>query len=128
MKPNAETAAICGLFCGTCPCYPQDCHGCLSDRLTAQCAACDNGFRACAKEHKVLRCYACEDFPCARLEAFRHRHYQNGIGHHQTVIADLREMQSHGVAAWVDRQTAAHTCPHCGRLIYWYDRDCPHCK
>lgn len=128
MKPNEQTAAICGLFCGTCPCYPNDCHGCLSDKLTPHCAVCGNGFRDCAKQHEVTRCYECTEFPCDRLENFSHQHYENSIGHHEAVIAGLEEMNAHGVAAWVKKQVQLHTCVKCGKLIYWYDRDSHICK
>lgn len=128
MKPNEQTAAICGLFCGTCPCYPDDCHGCLSDKLTNHCAVCGNGFRGCAEAHHVTRCYECAQFPCARLAKFSRQHYENGIGHHESVIPDLEEMKAHGVAAWVENQTQAHTCPKCSKLIYWHDRDSHICK
>lgn len=123
MKPNEQTAAICGLFCGICPCYPNECHGCLSDKLTSHCKACQNGFRDCVKQHGVTRCFECSQFPCERLEYFSHQHYENGIGHHESVISDLYEMREKGVANWVESQTNLHTCEKCGRLIYWYDRD-----
>ncbi|MEF9998816.1 MAG: DUF3795 domain-containing protein [Lachnospiraceae bacterium] len=128
MKPNEQTAAICGLFCGTCPSYPHDCHGCLSEKLTPHCATCSNGFRQCAKQHTVTRCYECIHFPCARLEEFSHQHYANGIGHHESVITDLMEMKAHGVSNWVENQIQMHTCTKCGNLIYWYDRECHICK
>lgn len=126
--PNEETAAICGLFCGTCPCYPEDCHGCLSDKLTPACTVCGNGFRTCAKEHGVERCYECAEFPCGRLEEFQKHHFCNGIGHHEQVISDLKEMGEGGVDKWVEKQTKQHTCEKCGELIYWYDVHTHVCK
>ncbi|MEG2003745.1 MAG: DUF3795 domain-containing protein [Clostridia bacterium] len=128
MKPNIDTAAICGLFCATCPSYPLDCHGCLSDKLTAHCVSCSNGFRACAKEHNVVRCYECVDFPCERLQDFSKRHYEKGIGHHQNVIKDLQYMKNNGVQKWVDLKTLENTCPICGELIHWMDKNDHKCK
>lgn len=29
--PDVECASICGLFCGACPAFPDECHGCFSD-------------------------------------------------------------------------------------------------
>ncbi|MGL5439547.1 MAG: DUF3795 domain-containing protein [Filifactoraceae bacterium] len=124
--PNEETAAICGLFCGTCTFYPDHCHGCLSDKLTAHCITCPNGFRDCAKAHDVTRCYECVDFPCERLQKFKNIHFENGIGHHLTVIIDLLYMKEHGVMPWVEKNTAENLCPKCGKLIYWMDKNC-HC-
>lgn len=128
MNPNEQTAAICGLFCGTCPCYPDDCHGCLSQKLTPHCTICSNGFRECAKKYNVTRCYECREFPCSRLETFSHQHYQNGIGHHELVIPNLEQMKSNGVENWVKEQTEKNTCPKCGKLIYWFDKDEHVCK
>ncbi|MEG1515921.1 MAG: hypothetical protein RSD95_13615 [Clostridia bacterium] len=47
---------------------------------------------------------------------------------YETVIADLKEMRAHGVAAWVEKQALLHTCSKCGKLIVWYDRDSHSCK
>ena len=126
--PDEQAAGICGLFCGTCQAYPEYCHGCLSDLVAAPCAACSHGFRDCAQAHQVSHCYACADFPCQRLEAFSQEHSQNGICHHEHVIEDNYRMQEIGVAAWVAQQTAAHTCPQCGELILWFERDNHICR
>lgn len=125
--PDENTAAICGLFCGTCPSYPEECHGCLSDFVRGDCVACAAGFRACAKEHGVRRCFECAAFPCERLHAFSKVHIVNGICHHENVIRDLREMGETGVQSWVEKQTALHTCPLCGEMKLWCES--PHiCK
>ena len=128
MKLGTETAAICGLFCGTCPSYPEECGGCLSTRAAPGCDTCGNGFRDCAKARGVTRCHECCEFPCARLEAFRKQHIVNGICHHASVIDDLRRMGEVGVEAWVDEQTGAHTCQSCGTLVPWFERGCPQCR
>lgn len=121
MKINNQTAAICGLFCGICPCYPSDCHGCLSDKLTAHCISCPNGFRDCVKQHNVTRCYECNEFPCNRLKHFSTQHWENGICHHAAVIEDLQYMKEHGVEELVSKKTFECTCPKCKKLIYWND-------
>lgn len=127
MNPNNETAAICGLFCGVCPFYPLHCHGCLSDKLTAHCVSCPNGFRTCAKEHGVTRCHECCEFPCKRLEVFSRQHIENGICHHDTVIEDLQYMKDCGVEEWVKLKTKENTCKSCGKLIYWMDKNTHMC-
>ena len=126
--PTAEAAGICGLFCGTCQAYPAHCHGCLSDFVAAPCVSCRHGFRDCARQMGVTRCYECADFPCQRLEQFSREHIQNGICHHEHVLEDLRLMREIGVEAWVARQTKAHTCPQCGELILWFERDTHVCQ
>lgn len=127
-QPDSRTAAICGLFCGTCPSYPKECEGCLSERTASDCTFCHNGFRDCAKAHGVVRCYECEEFPCQRLETFKGKHYCNGIGHHERVIQDLQYMKENTVEQWVQMQTQVHTCKNCGELIYWHDMQCHSCK
>lgn len=125
--PDESTAGICGLFCGTCPYYPNDCHGCLSDKVRGDCVICVHGFRACADAHAVQRCFECPDFPCQRLEDFSKIHIVNGICHHENVIRDLTEMRETGVKSWVEKQTGLHTCQACGQLKVWYED--PHvCK
>lgn len=128
MSNHQETAAICGLFCGTCPSYPNDCQGCLSSKVAAECQLCGNGFRDCAQAHQVTRCYECDEFPCIRLHNFSQKHIVNGICHHQHVIEDLEKMKTMGVKSWVEEQIQAHTCTSCHRLIPWYERSCPNCN
>ena len=121
--PNEKTAGICGLFCGTCPSYPQDCHGCLSDKVRAGCEECSPGFRDCSREHGVTRCFDCTEFPCDRLRWFSKQHIVNGICHHENILRDLEEMKHRGVESWVESQTARHTCPQCGELMHWCEKN-----
>lgn len=127
MKPDLKTAAICGLFCGTCPSYPTLCHGCLSDVLNAECRSCPNGFRDCAKAHTVTRCNECNEFPCERLKTFSTKHIENGICHHENVIKDLTLINEIGAKAWVECQTKENTCKNCGKLIYWHEKNLHTC-
>jgi len=141
---------ICGLYCGNCPHYlaprlgdnatlealaaarggtaaDQVCDGCLSDRLSRECRSCRHGFRDCAQEHEVTWCLECGEFPCQRLENFRHVHVQNGVSHHAAVIEDLRSICCCGARNWLKRKAVESTCPGCGRRRYWYERTCPDC-
>lgn len=123
---NVETA-ICGLYCGTCPSFGEECDGCLSDRVAPRCQTCRHGFRSCADDHAVRRCYECAQFPCERLKAFSKQHVVNGICHHAHVIRDLGDMKRLGVAEWIRRQKKANTCLVCGNLIPWCEKSCPRC-
>lgn len=124
MEKNTELAGICGLFCGVCPMYPKHCHGCLSDKLAPHCQLCPNGFRECAKDRGLTWCYECGEFPCQRLEAFLDSHYENGISHHASAIANLKRMKEVGVSAWVAEEKAKATCPQCGTIKHWNVREC----
>ena len=127
-KYSADMAGICGLFCGTCPLFSEECDGCLSGRVAEQCVDCRHGFRTCANEKGVTRCYECGDFPCGRLEEFKYAHVENGIVHHENVIDDLRKMKEIGVQAWVDGQAEANTCAICGKLVIWHEADTHTCR
>ncbi len=35
--PDEKCASICGLFCGACPSFPDECHGCMSDFVREGC-------------------------------------------------------------------------------------------
>lgn len=148
--PLRNLLGICGLYCGNCPNYlaprqgdlatlealaaergvapaEQACDGCLSGNASGECRACAHGFRDCSREHGVTWCLECAEFPCQRLEDFRHVHVQNGISHHATVVEDLQSICQGGAKAWLARKAAESTCPGCGRRRYWYDRACPSC-
>ena len=124
---TADVAGICGLFCGTCPAYPETCEGCLSGKLAEHCAVCVPGFRDCAREHQVTRCFACSEFPCSRLEQFSKEHIVNGICHHTHVIDNLQYMKDYGIDAFLSDQVQKTTCPDCGQFIIWYETECQKC-
>ncbi|NMS91366.1 DUF3795 domain-containing protein [Clostridioides difficile] len=128
MKPCENTAAICGLFCGTCPEYPKNCHGCLSDNVNVECSTCDHGFRDCSELNNVTRCYECDKFPCDRLHDFKNKHIVNGICHHKNVINNLQYMKENSVPKWIEKQITENTCPNCNKLIVWFDKDTHKCK
>ena len=143
-------AAICGIYCGTCPHYlaPREhdseqletlsrekgipiekigCDGCLSDRVSPHCVDCRHGFRQCAEEKEVTWCFECSEFPCQRLKDFINIHIVNGISHHEHVIEELQYMKEQGVERWVEKQATAGRCPQCGKELYWFSRQCPIC-
>ena len=149
-KDLSRVAGICGIYCGTCPKYlaPREndmeelqrmaqesslsveeirCDGCLSDHLHRDCIDCKHGFRRCAEEKKVTWCFQCSDFPCQRLEAFKDIHAINGIWHHKKVIDHLQFMKQHGVEEWVKNQDREGACSNCGKMLFWYSRQCPRC-
>jgi hypothetical protein len=142
---------ICGLYCGTCPMYlaPREndrsqlekisaekgipiediqCDGCLSENLYPLCEECRHGFRKCAAEKNVTWCFECDEFPCQRLEDFRMVHVVNGISHHENVVEHLRYMKKDGIEKWVEAQDQAGCCPACGKMLYWFTRECSACQ
>ena len=129
MKYNAnEVTGICGLFCETCPAFADGaCSGCLSDHVAERCASCVHGFRDCAKEHGVVRCSVCADFPCDRLRKFKDCHVVNGISHHEHILDYVKDQRDMGVEAWVKEQEALHVCPKCGTMTVWCEKKCRGC-
>ncbi len=126
-KYSPAIAGICGLFCGTCPSFPEECEGCLSDKVAARCVDCRHGFRTCAKDKGIKRCYECSDFPCQRIHDFIPIHAENAIVHHENVINDLLLMKEIGVQNWVDKQVEEHTCANCGKMPYWHESHMHQC-
>jgi len=129
MKNDPEKiVGICGLSCGTCPSFADGiCEGCLSDRVAEACAACRHGFRDCAREHGVIRCSECGDFPCERLRRFKDCHIVDGISHHEHIMDYVRRQREIGVEAWVREQEEQNACPVCGTLVVWCERTCRCC-
>lgn len=120
--PDEKCASICGLFCGACPSFPDECHGCLSDFVRDGCKNCEkHGFLDCATNHKVTRCYECQEFPCDKLKEFSAKPIINGVCNHAKVIADSMRMKEVGVSQWINEKIVEHTCPKCGKLLTWYE-------
>ena len=156
METNAagkanELIGICGIYCGTCPRYlaPRDndveylkkasqesgfpieeirCDGCLSDNVFPACRDCRHGFRRCAGEKKVTWCFQCPEFPCSRLLSFLPIHVVNGVSHHARLIQELEYVKEQGIEKWLEKQDRSGRCPNCGKMLYWYARECPACQ
>jgi hypothetical protein len=149
-KDAWKLVGICGIYCGTCPSYLAQqendidelekrarernftieevrCDGCHSDNLMPPCVECRHGFRQCAREHGVTWCFECPDFPCQRLEDFRHVHIVDGISHHEHIIEELQYIKDHGLEAGLDKMDREGRCPQCGKRLYWSTRVCPDC-
>jgi len=143
-------AAICGIYCGTCPSYlaPRrgdeervravaerhgisvdevPCDGCLSARVMQPCRECRHGFRSCAAAHAVTRCSECAEFPCDRLKRFVDVHIVDGVSHHRDIIEDLEYARTEGVAALLRHQAERARCRSCGHTDYWFSRMCTKC-
>lgn len=127
-RPNEQCAAICGLYCGACPAYPNECHGCLSDFVREGCRECKNGFRDCVKAHNINRCYECEQFPCDKLREFSKYPVINGVCNHENVIPDSCRIKEVGIPQWIDEQIIKFTCPQCGERLTWYNIESHSCK
>lgn len=121
MIPDEKCVSICGLYCGACPAFPQECHGCLSDFVRDVCKVCKNGFRKCASDHNIVRCNECPEFPCKRLEEFSKSPVINGICNHADCIPDLFRLQKTGMKRFLAEKAIQYTCSKCGQRLTWFD-------
>jgi hypothetical protein len=150
-KKAADLVGICGIYCGTCPKYlaqrdrdtvyleetarqtglrPEEirCDGCLSADVFPSCRDCRHGFRRCAAEHRVTWCFQCPEFPCPRLKNFLPIHVVDGVSHHAGLVEELKYLRARGIEEWLEKQDRSGRCPQCGKVLYWYARECPACR
>lgn len=126
--PDEACASICGLFCGACPSFPEECHGCLSSFVREGCKGCErHGFLACATAHGVTRCFQCGEFPCDKLREFSTKPVLHGVCSHAKVIPDSLRMREVGIPQWLEEKVAEYTCPQCGKALTWFERDAHLC-
>ena len=133
--------APCGLYCGACDALnsfregrseehaklagedPElvKCAGCKTDVNAIYCVGCD--FRDCTRDKGIEFCSECEDFPCAKLVAFRNDEHP----HHSSVLKNLETIRDKGLDAWLKEQEERWSCPECGKGFTWYDSKCEAC-
>lgn len=128
MKPDEKCVSVCGLYCGACPAFPDECHGCLSDFVRDVCKVCKNGFRKCVAEHQITRCSECPEFPCERLKEFSRGPIIDGICNHADVISDLQYIKNHGIEQYLRCQAEKYTCSQCGERLTWFNRSKHKCR
>ena len=122
-KPDLDCAAICGLFCGACPAYPNECHGCRSDYLRESCRLCHHGFRTCIKEKNINLCEECNEFPCRRSLEFSKGPIIEGTNNHKHVIRDLQIRKEIGTERWLELQMERFLDHETGELKTWYEME-----
>lgn len=97
------------------------CTGC---RIRPKMCAYIKGQCALLSAGKVDFCFECPDFPCRRLQTLDRRYVTR---YNTSLIANLRQIQAVGVAAWLAKQAALYTCPACGGTISIHDSKCYGC-
>jgi hypothetical protein len=119
---------FCGLYCGACDVLQANksgtvealaqawgkeseqlrCRGCKSKINAVYCKDCD--IRLCAENKDIAYCFQCDDYPCARLAAFRN----DDCAHHSIVLQNLSRLCRQGLERWLEDQRARWACPNCG--------------
>jgi len=62
-KEGRCLAAVCGVYCGTCGEFPQDCRSCAYQLGHTQHGECPV-YQCCLVERGLEHCGLCPDFPC----------------------------------------------------------------
>jgi hypothetical protein len=109
---------------------PVVCHGCKSDIVFGGCAKCV--IRNCARIKGVENCAACRRFPCLRFRlqrwVWKFGGFYRRLPHLLTADPNLKEIQAHGQARWLESQQARWTCSHCGSRLTWHTKVTHNCR
>jgi len=128
---KSELIAPCGMDCSICSAYLAFSNAIPKKRgAISHCIGCRPRNKQCVflKGHcstlrrgKVEFCFQCRRFPCNRLSHLDRR-YRRDYG--MSLIRNLEEIRSVGVAAFVRRQAARYSCARCGRRISVHNKQC----
>ena len=132
-KFSSDLVAPCGMNCGVCRAYLAYSRGVPKKRGTVtHCSGCiprgKNCFikRGCPKlsRKEVRFCYECKDLPCERVDRVDRR-YRARYG--VSLVGNLREIEEHGVGAFLKSQEAKFKCPVCGDVLSVHNGKCYVC-
>jgi len=121
--------APCGMNCALCLAFqrPQrKCTGCWGSDTdkSKSCRSCT--IRTCETIRTAAShfCYECATMPCRRLKQLDAR-YRTKYG--MSMIANLKEIQEHGMDAFLARQAEKYRCPTCHGLRCVHRSECLSC-
>ncbi|MBN1498308.1 MAG: DUF3795 domain-containing protein [Spirochaetes bacterium] len=143
---DKQLAAPCGLYCGACGVYiatqenneklrekfagafgvtpaQAHCAGCLSDdpeSIFLYCRVCP--IKSCTKEKKIEGCFQCDEFPCAKIEAFPIAEGK------KVILRSVPRWREIGTERWLAEEAARYSCPSCHVSLYRGARFCRNCK
>lgn len=126
VQPDIQMLAPCGINCMLCYKHlgPKPCSGCLQGDAGKPEHAKHCRIKGCAASQNVIRCHACNAFPCPKLHSLD-RIYRKRYG------VSLREaglqMRTLGEVAFLRKQIAQYTCESCGGLVCLHTNACSVC-
>lgn len=124
---ETDMFAPCGMNCKVCyrHCgHKKPCDGCLKsdDGKPEHCRKC--GVKDCARQHGVIYCFACPEFPCKRIKSFEksyNRRYQASL------VDNSKSVREQGLERFMCAQRERYTCRKCAGIISLHDRACSEC-
>ena len=113
-EADSRFFAPCGMNCLVCyrHCrHPKPCPGCRAEdgAKPAHCRSC--AIPICAGEKGAESCHACAAFPCGRIRSLDKRYR---LRHGISLIGNSQVVRAQGLAAFMEQQKVAFTCPECG--------------
>lgn len=121
--------APCGLNCSLCRAYIRThapCPGCRggTQNKSNSCLTC--AIKNCPElaAGKLDFCFTCKHFPCADLLHLDKR-YRTKYG--VSVIANLEQIGTAGLARFMQEEAEKWSCPECGTLLCMHTPQCPNC-
>lgn len=133
---HPELIAPCGLNCAVCSRYLAFVNKIPRTKGVAYCEGCRPGDKHCAMikdecretlalaEGEVDYCCDCDSYPCNKL-AHLDKRYRERYG--VSIIANLEEIRTLGLAEFIEAQAEKYRCPKCGGLISVHDKKCYKC-
>lgn len=142
-QPNKEHAAVCGLFCRSCPTFigtfddPEGlaklaeqigtpvekmrCEGCRSEKKNDYCKTTCK-LDACALEKGIDFCSECNEFPCEEFKSFE------AVGAHRIEAGrSLKRIKEVGFEKWYGEMIEHYSCPECNTINSAYHQVCRKC-
>ena len=130
--PESLTSSLiapCGMNCGICLARLRDknrCPGCVhtGPGTPRYCLACRIRNCDARPSDRQAFCFACAQFPCARLKRLDKR-YRTKYG--MSMIENLEHIRETGIAAFLSGEMVRWNCPQCGGLLCVHRDRCLHC-
>ena len=121
--------APCGMNCRLCRAYMRvtnACPGCRADdsgkpktRVFCRIKTCEK-----MKSGWARYCFACDNFPCARLTHLDRRYR---VKYEMSMIENLEYMKIYGVRRFIRNEKKKWTCPRCGDVLCVHESKCLRC-
>jgi ribosomal protein L40E len=144
ITPDKNTAAACGLYCGSCGIYLATkendsekllqyaivlnqsfgetfCDGCRSGRKSGHCSKMCS-IMNCTFNKSIEFCGVCPEFPCKELKDF-----QSKIPHRIEILESQNRLNEIGWEQWLIEMKENYSCPQCNTLNSAYDLACRKC-